>query len=187
VLDHRPECELLKSGLREYQYALLALVQGQYRQAFMALRLFLELTLGAVFFSSNELQLRVWLRGRRDVYWTPLISDEDGVLSKFFVDAFFDGLGDEVATYRAIAKQLYRECSEYVHGNVNTQQSLPENLQYMEPIFSDWHSKAKSARLVTTFALTARYLRDLQLDDRNKMEPIIIDELGHLPIIRSIF
>ena len=75
VLDHRSECEVLKAGLREYQYALLALVQGQYRQAFMALRLFLELTLGAVFFSSNELQLRVWLRGRRDVYWKKLISD----------------------------------------------------------------------------------------------------------------
>jgi hypothetical protein len=38
-LNERPEVDLMKAGLREYQFALLAVSQGQYRQAFMALRL----------------------------------------------------------------------------------------------------------------------------------------------------
>ncbi|WP_305064652.1 hypothetical protein, partial [Methanococcoides sp.] len=36
VLSTRPEVNLFKFALREYQFGLLALVQGQYRQAFMA-------------------------------------------------------------------------------------------------------------------------------------------------------
>jgi hypothetical protein len=31
VLTNRPEAKLLQAGLREYQFALLAVVQGQYR------------------------------------------------------------------------------------------------------------------------------------------------------------
>src|SRR6266536_533723 len=76
LLSLKPETDLLRAALREYQFALLALVLGQYRQAFMALRLFLELGLGSVFLSANELQLRVWLRGRRDINWRPLISPD---------------------------------------------------------------------------------------------------------------
>src|SRR5207244_3036704 len=73
VLGSRPESTLLTAALAEYQFGLLAVVQGQYRQAFMALRLGLELLLGAVFFSANELELRVWLRGERDIVWNLII------------------------------------------------------------------------------------------------------------------
>lgn len=55
VLQYKPEIELLDSALREYYYGLLAAAQGQYRQGFMALRLFVEQALAAVHFSANEL------------------------------------------------------------------------------------------------------------------------------------
>src|ERR1700745_3163024 len=70
VLASRPEAELFKAALREYQYSLLAVVQGQYRQAFMALRLSFELLLAAVHFSANELSLRLWSLGRKDIVWS---------------------------------------------------------------------------------------------------------------------
>lgn len=59
ALGSRPEGEMLKAAMSEYQFALLLLVQGQYRQAFMSLRLTMELLLGGVYFSSNELELRI--------------------------------------------------------------------------------------------------------------------------------
>lgn len=187
LLSSRPEVDLLRAALREYQFALLALVLGQYRQAFMALRLFLELALGSVFLSANELQLRVWLRGRRDINWRPLVSPDDGVLSKFFIDAFFDTLGDEAANYRAIAERVYRECSEYVHGNAATHDALPEQLRFVSTVFSDWHEKAASTRLVISFALAARYLEGLNKDERNSMEAIVLEQLRHVTIIRELF
>lgn len=187
LLSSRPEVDLLRAALREYQFALLALLLGQYRQAFMALRLFLELALGSVFLSANELQLRVWLRGRRDINWRPLVSPDDGVLSKFFVDAFFDTLGDDAANYRAIAERVYRECSEYVHGNAATHSALPEDLRFVSTVFSDWHEKAASIRLVISFALVARYLKTLNQDERNSLEAIVLDQLRHVTVIREVF
>lgn len=187
VLELRPEASMLKAALREYQYALLAVVQGQYRQAFMALRLFLELALGAVHFSANELELRIWLKNQRDVKWTPVVDEESGVYSKKFVAAFYEDLAGESAQYGAIAKQVYRECSEYVHGNAYTHQTIPETLEFVESEFVSWQTKASNVRLAVTFALCARYLLTLDQQKRDLLELAVLDELGHIPVIRSLF
>jgi hypothetical protein len=186
ILANRPECVLLKAALREYQFALLAVLFGQYSQAFMALRLFLELALAAIFFSANELQLRVWARGERDINWHQLIDTDNGVLSKYFVQVFFSSVADDASHYRAIAQHLYRECSEYAHGNINTRFVLPENLEFVESEFADFQQKAKSACLVISFALTFRYWFDLSKDQRNELEPIILDQLGHVEAVRAV-
>lgn len=187
VLNTRPEVELLESALREYQYALLALVQGQYRQAFMALRLFLELALSAVHFSSNELDFRIWQRDQGDINWHNIIGSEKGVFSKIFVRAFYENLEDEAPIYCTIAKKVYRECSEYVHGNAYTHGILSDKLEFIDDVFFDWHEKAKSIRLVVSFALSARYLNFLTQDDKKLIEPIIFDELSHISAIREFF
>lgn len=187
VLELRPEASMLKVALREYQYALLAVVQGQYRQAFMALRLFLELALGAVHFSANELELRIWLKNQRDVKWTPLVDEESGVYSRKLVSAFYEDLADEAAQYGAIARQVYRECSEYVHGNAYTHQTLPETLEFVEPEFISWQTKASNVRLAVSFALSTRYLLTLDQQKRDFLELTVLDELGHISVIRSLF
>lgn len=187
VLNNRPEVELLEMALREYQYALLALVQGQYRQAFMALRLFLELTLSVVHFSANELNFRIWQRNQGDIKWNNLINLETGVFSKSFIEAFYEDLADEAPHYYAIAGNVYRECSEYVHGNAYTHGILSDKLEFINDVFFDWHKKAKSIRLVVSFALSVRYLNFLSQHDKELIEPIIIDELGHISVIRDFF
>jgi hypothetical protein len=186
VLIHRPESDLLKASLREYQFALLAVVQGQYRQAFMALRLSFELLLGAIHLSANELELRIWLRGARDLIWNDLIDSEAGVLSKRFVGAFYEELADEAPTYRAIGQAVYRECSEYVHGNALTHSLLPGQVVFQQNVFEDWHAKAKAVRLVSSFALCARYVRFVDEAMRTALEPVLLDNLGHIPAIRVI-
>jgi len=187
VLSTRPESVLLEAALHEYQFSLLSAVQGQYRQAFMGLRLFLELSLGAIFFSSDEFRLRLWMRGERDIVWGRLVDTDTGVLSRQFVRAFNEALADEAPHYRGIAEKLYRDCSEYVHGNVDTCTSLPNALEFDEDVFFDWHEKAKTARLVVSFTLCARYLVLLGEESQNALEPVITDELGHIKEIRAFF
>jgi len=187
VLSSRGEAQLLKAALREYEFALLALVQGQYRQAFMALRLFLELALAAVALSANELELQEWLNGNRDINWQALVDDQNGVLGKRFVTAFHQALVDEAPQYRTIAAQVYRECSEYVHGNAQTAYTLPEKLQFMKEVFLTWHEKARSIRLVVVFALCSRYLLMLDETMRSNLETSVLDELGHIAAIRRLY
>jgi len=187
VLSARPEAEALRAALREYQFGMLALVLGQYRQAFMALRLFLELALASVYFSAHEVELRTWLRGERDVAWQCLVDTNSGVFSKWFVRAFYDQLAEEAPRYRTVAEKVYRECSEYTHGNPKTGQPLPTGVAFSQDVFADWHEKASSVRLAVSFALCARYLRVLKPDACAALEAVVTDELGHIEAVREVF
>ena len=186
LLKDRPEGPMLKASLAEYQFALLAVVQGQYRQAFMALRLSFELLMGTSYLSANEFQLRQWLRGERDLVWSALLDAESGVLSKQFVRAFYEELAEEAPQYRAMGQEVYRECSEYVHGNALTHTSLDGKVSFQQKIFDAWHDKAKTIRLVSSFALCARYVYLTDSTNRSKLETILIDNLGHIPAVRRI-
>jgi hypothetical protein len=186
-LESRPESPVLRAALREYQFALLALCQGQYRASFGALRLFLEQCLATVDWSANERQLREWLRGERDANWKALTSEESGVLSRSFVRLFFETLADSASRYRASALSVYRECSEYVHGNAETNRSLPETVVFDLKAYEAWHQKASVIRLVTSFALVVRYLQNLALPARVRLEHTVLDNLGHEAAVRALF
>jgi hypothetical protein len=187
VLTGRPEKEMLTAALREYQLALLSLVHGQYRQAFMSLRLALELLLGGIHFSGSELELRIWLKGNRDIVWGSIINIDDGVLSKKFTGTFFEALADEAPHYRLMAESVYRECSEYVHGNAATHSGLPETVSFSKTAFESWHQKARSVRLVALFTLCTRYFLFLDTTNRNLLEAQLLDNLGHLAEVRVAF
>lgn len=185
-LESRPEVVVLHSVVREYQLALLALVSGHYRSAFGTLRLALELAFSAVQWSANERELREWLQGQRDSNWATLIDNENGILSKQFVRLFCDGLANEAGRYRSSAVAVYRECSEYVHGNSHTHRLIPAYLIFDEASFDAWHQKASVVRLTISFAFAARYLLDIPAVGRSHLENTLLDHLGHSGGIRAI-
>lgn len=187
VLRARPEAQVLRTAVREYQFALLALVQGFYRHAFMALRLFLELSVQAVNLSASELQLRLWLSGTRDLNWNEMTAEDKGIFSVDFVRAFCPELADEARHHRSLALKLYRECSEYVHGNPDSQATLPNTMEFSEDVFRAWHLKSESAHLVIHFILAMRYLSSLTTEERNRLENVLIGELGNVKGVRCYF
>jgi hypothetical protein len=187
ILSERPEALLLKFALREYQHALFAVVQGQYRYAYAGLRLFLELCLRSVYFSAEDLRFRLWLKGEQDINWEALVCEETGIFSRTFVGAYNGALSDEAGQYNELARLLYRECSEYIHGNACTYEILPDEMEFREKVFLDWQEKAQTARLTVSFALCFRYLEAIAKTDLLRLEPAILDELGHIPSIRAFF
>lgn len=187
VLSGRLEVQILRTAVREYQFALLALVQGFYRHAFVALRLFLELSMQTVKLSTNELQLRLWLSGTRDLYWNEIVDEDKGIFSTDFVTAFCPELAGEVRHYRGLAIKLYRECSEYVHGNPDSQITLPEKVVFSEDVFNTWHSKAEGVNLVVHFVLTMRYLSSLTPENLSRLESVLMAELGEIGGVRCYF
>ena len=186
VLCNRTEVELLKVATMEYSFALLALIQGHYRHSFKSLRLVLELTLQAVHLSSNELCLREWIDNRKDTIWSSIISNEDGVFSTRFAQAFFPSLTRHVQHYQGLATSIYRECSECVHGNMPKHILLPSSLEFNQEVLSLWHAKAEIVALISHFALSLRYLKDLSEKDILNLEPFLTDRLGHLEDIRQL-
>jgi hypothetical protein len=187
ILKDRPEYDILRVALREYQMSILSLNLGLYNQAFISLRFFFERSLVAILFSSKELDLRLWQKGERDTYWNEILDENIGVFSHSFCRAFFPDLKDEVKHYRIMSQKVYRECSEYVHGNLSVQNKIPENLEFSEFLFSDWHSKANTIKSIIIFSFCLRYLRFINVEKLKDIESVILEEFGHLPAISTIF
>jgi len=186
ILAPRKESVALQAAVREYHFALLALSLGSYRSAFSALRLFLELTFASIRWSVNEQELREWLRGERDLNWKALAGAEIGILSKNVLRLYSDLFQDEAPVYRSSAEAVYRECSEFIHGNAAANSVLPATIEFDAKTFALWHRKADVVRLVVTFALAARYLVELSEAERTKLEHGVLDILGHSKSVRLV-
>ncbi|WPV70558.1 hypothetical protein [Chitinophaga sp. LS1] len=186
VLKERPEESILHNAIKEYQIGILSNNLGLYQQAFMGLRFFLERTLVAILFSANEIELNLWKIGERDTYWNELMDKEKGVFSHKFCRAFFPELKGEINHFSAITSKVYRECSEYVHGNQTIIEKIPNTLEYSEVLFKEWNTKADIIRRVVLFSLCLRYLKHLKSENVRKIESSISDEFNSISQIIEI-
>jgi hypothetical protein len=187
AIINRPEASVFDAAAREYQLALFALSIGQYRHAFVGLRLFFELMLATVQFSAHEIDYRLWKKDGKDINWSLLKDSQTGIFSANFINAFNPGFSDNSKQYIAIAEAVYRECSQFVHGNAGTHQSLPAEISFNKEVFIEWHEKAKTMRLLIIFAFSARYLNHIGVDAMNAIEPVVLDVIGHLSAVQAIF
>jgi hypothetical protein len=187
AIAERPETAVFDSAIKEYQFALFALVSGQYRHAFGGLRLFFELMLATVQFSAHEIDYRMWARDSKDINWSTLKDPQSGVFSTNFIRAFNPDFSDCAKQYLAIAEAVYRECSEFVHGNAGTHATLPSDIAFHNEAFFSWHEKATTMRLAIIFVFSARYLNYVTKEATDRMEPIIAEVLGNLPPVQAMF
>jgi hypothetical protein len=189
VLKDRPESSILKNAIKEYQLALLSNNQGMYQQAFMGLRFFLERTFVAILFSANEIELNLWRIGERDTYWNEIASTDkesrqiQGIFSAKFCKAFFPELKNELSPFFTITTKVYRECSEFVHGNKNVIDKIPEKLEYSEELFYEWNRKADIIKRIILFAFCLRYLNQLKSEEIKKISATISEEFKSIPQI----
>lgn len=186
-LSNSNEVILYKYALLEYQHALLLVVQGMYRQAFNSLRFCLEHICFGIYLSVNEYDFRRWKAGQLDVYWSNII-EENSVFSKPFINLFAPELSDKATELKTLAKVVYRECSEFTHGNYNVAQLLSEELSYNEDLFLLWQDKAETVRYIVTMMLFIRYKDYIQ--DNNlvaEFESVIMDYIGTLPEIQAFY
>jgi hypothetical protein len=182
------------SGRREYRlfemaFQLLAdglcqVACANYRLAFYCLRAFLELSVAGVRFSAFEYELREWEGERRDVSWAVLSGDETGCFSVNFANAFLPDIKDETKHYQVLARRVYRECSEYVHGNPSSHSSTAS---LDKGRTSEWFELFSAACTSVLFCFFVRYLKDLtSVGLRDELRLVIETELGHFSAVRSL-
>lgn len=187
AIQTRPESELFAFAIREYQFALFSASTSLYRQASISLRLFLELSLATVLFSAHEIRLRKWQNGTNDITWASLIDPDNGVFAKEFILAFDSGLEGWGKQYSALAERVYRECSEFVHGNLHTHNGLDRSLEFDRTMLASWVQRADAARLCVSFAFAARYLAVLPCAVQSNLEALMLENFGHVHAVQAIY
>jgi hypothetical protein len=117
----------------------------------------------------------LWLTGSDDISWTSLNDPDKGVYSHNFMKAFNPELGSYRTQYMNLAAQVYRECSEYVHGNPGTHEDAALTVSYDQAKIQNFHDKVATVRLCVFFQFFARYLSILTPDDMRKVEPLAME------------
>lgn len=184
-ISNRYEYTVYKQAIDEGKNAIFLLSTGSYRNAYSSLRLFFELNLAAIDFSTNQRLFLAWKIGRDDIYWSRLSDPEEGVLSKNFCNLFPIDLSEHAKSYRTMATNVYRECSEYVHGNPTANSKLPEHPKFNKNIILDWCNKLDTMYLVCVFLFSVRYLTELQPKQIENIKSDVLDQLSHLTAIRD--
>lgn len=178
---------LIQKASEEYLTALLNVCQGQYRNAFKCLRLVLELCLQGVYLSADLVELKEWLRNDALTNWGKLTDKESSPLSPKFCKAFFPEICEHSPHFLSLAKSVYKELSESIHGNVPDAIPLPDSFEFCNEVFNVWHEKAETVRLIVSFCFCVRYLNDLPSEQLQEIEPIILGQLDHIAPIRNAF
>jgi hypothetical protein len=188
VLANNYETIIYRAALDEYQQGLFLLVSGSYRQAYESIRFCLEQTLFGLFLSVNELHFKLWKRSTRDLFWAEIINENTGLYCKDFIISYAPEFLDVASELCKIASQLYRELSEYVHGNPRALHTLPSTRSFSESCFNDIISKVDSLKYLVNMSFFIRYKEQIVVGDSlGALEPILIDSVGFNPQIQAFF
>jgi hypothetical protein len=152
---------------------------ANYQLAFFCLRSFLELATAAIKFSAVEFELRQWERGDRDILWNSASVGELGIYSKSFAAAFFPMLTEEHKHYAGLASRVYRECSEYVHANLNSHAGH----EFDQVRIKHWFSLFDAATTCVIYGFFVRYNSEFDFSENAMPEvnAILSSDLGHFP------
>lgn len=187
VIENYADTTILLSSIQEYELGFQAAINGQYRYAFIAQRYFVEQICRFIYLSTNELHLRHWKMGLKDISWEALMNKENGILSKIFIRAFFEEVDEEGVHIISVLTSMYRESSEFVHGNFSKILTLPSSLEFNDELLERWLGGADTAKFVSSFLLFMRFSKSLRKEDLKKIESIVIEELGDVEQFREFF
>jgi len=179
------EKELLKTISIQLETSAFNMSLGMYRQAFSSLRLAFEMTLGVVYFSINKLEHNEWLIGKNDIKWAKLIDQDSGILSKRFAIAFFPELTDDIMHTNGVAKELYRELSEYVHGNSETWNNYGITLQKDNDLISKYFHLFEKYTNISLLVLCCRYLKSIDEHSIDAISDFLLEEINECSPIRE--
>lgn len=183
-----PQAILFKSALNECATANLFCSQGLYKQAMVSLRLCLEHSLYAIYLSANDFYFRRWKDGKEDMKWSLITDVNLGIFSKTFIRAYapeFEERSDELIN---IARNVYRECSEYIHGNYDKLNCLPGHNMFSQELLMQYITRFQSIAYLLSVALVIRFKEYILSEDMLVvLEDAIMHNIEMLPEIQLLY
>ena len=186
--DNLKDYILVKDAQTECINSIYMCAQGFYKEAITTMRQFFEHILFAILLSTNDYKYKLWQIGRHDVSWAQIVDDQNGIFGKQFISVYANEL-DEVRSVEllTIAKNVYRECSEYVHGNFEKLSALPDNLLFDESAVERYMEYFSSIQYLVCMALFIRFRHIFNEPETiAALESIVSDNLGTLPEIQQL-
>jgi hypothetical protein len=187
ILEGRPEAELIGKAIREYRSSLFSLVQGRYRDAFMALRAHFELTLNAIYLSCYHKKLEDWKEGKYRMTFREAVDEQNGLLSKSFAKTFNMPLKEKIGEFNGRANNVYDECSGFVHGKFTVDVNIKGGIEFKEGAYNLWMKNYDNIRMSEMFSFTLRYIQFLGDEKRARLKDPTTKHLGHIKEIRTQF
>lgn len=180
---------LVKNAQTEFTNSIFLCAQGFYKESIITLRQCLEHMLFAIMLSTNDFHYRLWLAGQYDMSWAQIMDSNNGVFGKQFIPLYNKDLDeDRSMELITIAKNVYRECSEYVHGNHEKLKTLVDSLAYNETMFKRYIDYFSSVQYVVCVALYIRFRDILECNEILKtLEHILVENLGSLPEVQHLY
>jgi hypothetical protein len=149
------------------------------------LRLALELGLGTIHFSVHKLEHNEWIKGENDIKWSKLIDEDNGVISERFSNAFFPELRPLMNDFNKKSKVVYRELSEFVHGNNETWTKSGLLIHYNEGLKNEYFRLYKLVSEILIFVMCCRYLKTFNQLQKDTISVFILAEMQHISPIRE--
>lgn len=186
--DNLKDYILVQEAQTECVNSIYMCAQGFYKEAITTMRQFFEHMSFAIMLSANDYKYKLWQVGRHDMSWMQIVDDQNGIFGKQFISVYAEEL-DEVRSVEllTIAKNVYRECSEYVHGNFEKLSTLPDNLLFDESAVEQYIEYFTSIQYLICMALFIRFRHIFNKPGTiAALESIISDNLGTLPEIQQL-
>lgn len=187
LLEKQADRTILVSAIQEFELGFQAVVSGQYRYSFVAQRYFLEQICRFIYLSTNELHLRLWKLGLRDISWGSLTDKENGIFSTVFIRAFFPEVEAEGEHISKVASKLYRESSEFIHGNFNKISAIPNSIEFNPDLLERWIGFMETGRFIALFLIFMRFSKDIGRESIHKVEDMAKEELAGIEEFNTIF
>lgn len=188
VLTHFPQTLLFKSSLNECATANLLCSQGLYKHAMISLRLCLEHCLYAIQLSTNDFYFRKWKSGNADMNWAAIIDRSSGIFSKEFINAYAPEFEDRSTELINITSTVYRECSEFIHGNYDKLNCLPAQSEFNQEMLSQYISRFQSISYILSVVLVIRFKEYiLEAGILPTLEGPIMNNVDMLPEIQLLY
>ncbi|NIG56963.1 hypothetical protein [Chitinophaga sp. Cy-1792] len=185
VIPDEPYKILLSNSIQALELSLLSQGYCLYRNSFSALRLSMEMLFGGIYFSTNLIDFIEWTKSSKDLNWSTINDYNNGILSHRFYKAFFPEIKSDCESYYTRAKDLYRDLSEYVHGNHHTWITDSKALKVEKREVDLFKRCLSSYKEIAIFSLCLRYIKGLNKENLEKIEPIIMENLNHIVSIHS--
>lgn len=132
---------------------------GLYRTSFMALRSALELGLAFVYFHDHNYLYLLWKKNLYDFQWSKLGDPQEGVITKSYLKFFCERLEDSKAEDICNEiKELYRICSEYVHGKFVYMHTIKNGeIQFSSMDLEKWHDVFRRVACILIVIILLRF------------------------------
>ena len=167
----------------EYRTMLLFLCMGLYKNAYMSLRGYFELSLFGILVSASDISFRKWKNEKKDVRWCEITNEADGIFSSDFVEAYFPEVKEYREDMNDLAKKLYRICSEYIHSGYQVS-AADEKTEFNQTTYDTFCENVKMINRIITYAFLVRY-GDKIVNDPGKEDFLaVVDE--YIPELNKI-